>query len=137
MISWKSLFVHQILYRVFIKYCVFSKVLKYSRLLPFSVCLGVSVCTPIRQVKHQRCSRTGRVQKNHNILSKKDNIEWTPCIKPFFNGDKLSPKFLPVCTVVGPESKILIKNKSSKHPDVNSYVKSKTKNFSQTCKNSF
>ena len=57
-------------YRVFIKYCVFSKILKYfpdsglSR-LP----LDVSVCTHW-QVKHQRCSRTGRFQKNHNILRK-------------------------------------------------------------------
>ena len=56
---------------VFIKYCVFSKILKYIpdsglSLLP----LGVRVCTQW-QVKHQRCSRTCRVQKNHNILRKK------------------------------------------------------------------
>ena len=36
--------------------------------------LGVSVCTHTRQVEHQRWSRTGRVQKNHNILRKKHNI---------------------------------------------------------------
>ena len=39
-----------------------------SRLSLFS--LGVSVCTHTRQVEHQRCSSTGRVQKNHNILRK-------------------------------------------------------------------
>ena len=32
--------------------------------------LGVSVCTHTRQVEHQRCSRTGRVQKNVKILRK-------------------------------------------------------------------
>ena len=35
--------------------------------------LGVSVCTHIRQVEHQRCSRTGRVKENHNTLRKKHN----------------------------------------------------------------
>ena len=35
--------------------------------------LGVSVCTHTRQVENQRCSRTGRVQKNHKILRKKHN----------------------------------------------------------------
>ena len=54
-----------IYYRVFIKYCVFSEFLKIFWTL-FS--LGVSVCTHTRQVEHQRCSRTGRVQKNHKIL---------------------------------------------------------------------
>ena len=29
--------------------------------------LDVSVCTHTRQAEHQRCSRTGRVQKKHNI----------------------------------------------------------------------
>ena len=59
-------------YRVFIKYCVFSKILRYipysglSRFPP-----GVSVCTPARQLEHQRCTRTCRVQKYHNILRKK------------------------------------------------------------------
>jgi len=51
--------------------CVYSK--KYfnipdSGLSLFS--LGVSVCTHTRQLEHQRCSRNGRVQKNHNILRK-------------------------------------------------------------------
>ena len=55
-------------YRVFIKYCVFSEFLKIFRTL-FS--LGVSVCTHTRQVENQRCSRTGRVEKNHKILGKK------------------------------------------------------------------
>ena len=57
-------------YRVFIKYCFFSKILIYipdSGLSWFP--LGVSVCTQW-QVKHQHCSRTGRVKKNHNILRK-------------------------------------------------------------------
>ena len=27
------------------------------------------VCTHTRQVEHQRCNRTGRVQKNHKILN--------------------------------------------------------------------
>ena len=35
---------------------------------------GVSVCTQTRQVEYQRCSRTGRVQKNHNIFRKKHTI---------------------------------------------------------------
>ena len=35
---------------------------------------GVRVCTQTRQVENQRCSRTRRVQKNHNILRKKHNI---------------------------------------------------------------
>ena len=53
----------------------FSKILKYSGLSPFSVSPCVSVCTHTRQVEpHQRCSRTGRVQKNHKILKKKHNI---------------------------------------------------------------
>ena len=63
------------LYRVFIKYCVFFVRLENipdSGLSLFSLC--VSVCTPTRQVKHQRCSRTGRVQKNHKVLRKKHNI---------------------------------------------------------------
>ena len=59
------------MYTVFIKYCVFSKILKYipdSGLSQFPLG-GVSVCTQW-QVKHQRRSRYGRVQKNHNILRK-------------------------------------------------------------------
>ena len=47
--------------RVFFKYCVFSKILIYIFRTLFS--LDVSVCTHTRQVEHQRCSRTGRVQK--------------------------------------------------------------------------
>ena len=42
----------------------FTKILDYSGLLPFSV------FSHTRQVEHQRCSRTGRVQKNHKILRK-------------------------------------------------------------------
>ena len=55
---------------MFIKYGVFSKILKYipdSGLFRFP--LGVSLCTQW-QANHQHCSRTGRVQKNHNILRK-------------------------------------------------------------------
>ena len=50
--------------------CVLSKFLRYipdSSLSRFP--LGISVCTQW-QVKHQRWSRTCRVQKNHNILRK-------------------------------------------------------------------
>ena len=46
----------------------FSKILKYSRLLPFS---GFPRCQCV--YSHRRCSRTGRVQKNHKILRKKHN----------------------------------------------------------------
>ena len=55
-------------HRVFIKYCVFFRIFKNipdSGLSLFS--LGVSVCTHTRQVEQQRCSRTGRAQKNHQI----------------------------------------------------------------------
>ena len=58
-------------YRVLIKYCVFSDFFEKFRTL-FS--FGVSLCTQTRQVENQRCSRTRRVQKNHNILRKKHNI---------------------------------------------------------------
>ena len=47
----------------------FPKILKYSGLWPFSV-----FPRHIRQVEHQCCSRTGRIQKNHNILKKKNTI---------------------------------------------------------------
>ena len=40
--------------------------------------LGVSVCTLARQVGHQHCSRSGRVQKNHKILRKKHNFNEHP-----------------------------------------------------------
>ena len=53
------------IYRMFIKYCVFFQIfwnIPISCLSLFS--FGVSVSTHTRQVKHQRCSRTGRVQKN-------------------------------------------------------------------------
>ena len=52
----------------------FSKILKYSGLCFSLFSLAVSVCTHTRQVEHQCCSRTGRVQKNHQILRKKHNI---------------------------------------------------------------
>ena len=55
------------IYRVLIKDCVFSGDFKIFLTL-FS--LSVSVCTHTRQVENQRCSRTDRVQKNHNILRK-------------------------------------------------------------------
>ena len=43
--------------------------------------LGVSVCTHTMQCEHQRCNRTGRVQKNHKISRKNTifNEHWTPC----------------------------------------------------------
>ena len=45
--------------RAFIKYCVFLEDFKLFRTLLFSV---FPRCTHTRQVEHQRCSRTGRVQ---------------------------------------------------------------------------
>ena len=48
--------------------CFFWRFSSITDLSLFS--LGVSVCTHTRQVEHQRCSRTGRVKKNHNILRK-------------------------------------------------------------------
>ena len=43
-----------------------------SGFLCFPLC--VRVCTHTRQVENQRCSTTGRVQKNHRILRKKHNF---------------------------------------------------------------
>ena len=43
--------------------CFFWRFSSITDLSLFS--LGVSVCTHTRHVEHQRCSRTGRVQKNH------------------------------------------------------------------------
>ena len=64
---------------MFIKYCVFSKILKYipdsglslslSRFF-LGVYTGLHAWTTKWQVEDQRCSRTGRVKKNHNILRK-------------------------------------------------------------------
>ena len=67
------------MYRVFIKYCVF---LKISKCIPDSglsqFFLGVYTVlhawTTKWQVEHQRCSKTGRVKKTHNILRKNSNI---------------------------------------------------------------
>ena len=52
--------------------CFFPIFKIYFRLLTFLCFPSVSVCvyTHTRQVEHQRCSRTGRVQKNHQILKK-------------------------------------------------------------------
>ena len=66
-------------YRVFIKYWVFWKILNIPDSCRSLFSLGVNVCTHIRQVEHQRCSRTGRVKKNDTILRKKHNILLTPC----------------------------------------------------------
>ena len=58
-------------YRMFIKSCVFFVNFKiYSR---FSVGVYIGLYAKW-QVEDQRCSRTGRVGKNHNILRKKHNI---------------------------------------------------------------
>ena len=48
----------------------FSKFFKCSGLCLSLFSLCISTCTQTRQVEHQRCSRTGRVQKNHKILRK-------------------------------------------------------------------
>ena len=58
----------------------FSEDFKIFRILDFLCTPSVSVCSHTRQVENQRCSRTGRVPKNHKILRKKHNILWTPCI---------------------------------------------------------
>ena len=65
-----------------IEYCVISNILRYipdSGLSRFP--LGVSVCTQW-QVKHQRCSRTCRLQKNNNILRKNTLINEHPVYPP-------------------------------------------------------
>ena len=64
-------------YRVFIKYCVFFEYFNIFRTLAFFL---DPWCTHTRQVEHQRCRRTDRVQTNHKILGKEHNILWTPCI---------------------------------------------------------
>ena len=67
------------IYRVFIKYCVFFRI--FENILDSGLSLfsfGVSVCTHTRQVEHQRCSRTGGVQKNHKILRKNTIINEHP-----------------------------------------------------------
>ena len=47
--------------------------------------LGVSVCTHTRQVEHQRCIRTGRVQKKYKILRKNTIINEHPVAAVFHN----------------------------------------------------
>ena len=64
---------------MFIKYYVFSEDFRIFRTLAF-LCFFPRCQCVYRQVENQRCSRTGRVQKNHKILRKKHNIWLTPCI---------------------------------------------------------
>ena len=65
---------------MFITYCAFFEDFQYISDYVLSLfSLGVSMCTNTRQVVHQQCSRTGRVQKNYKILKKKHNILWTSC----------------------------------------------------------
>ena len=59
--------------------------------------LLVSVCTHNRQVENLRCSRTGRVQKNHKILRKKTQYLMNTLYI-------LSPKDSPGRTREGPPS---------------------------------
>ena len=66
---------------MFIKYCVFSEFLKIFWTL---YSLGVSVCTHTRQVENHRCSRAGRVKKNHNILRKKSIFYEHPVVFNFW-----------------------------------------------------
>ena len=63
-------------YRMFNKYCVFLEDFKIFRTLAFLCFLSVSVRvqTQVGRTPAQRCSRTGRVQKNHKISRKKHNI---------------------------------------------------------------
>ena len=72
----------RMMYRVLIKHCGFFDDFEWnildSWLPPFS--LGVSVCIQTRQVEHQRCRRTGRVQKNHKILRKNTIITEHPVL---------------------------------------------------------
>ena len=57
----------------------FSEDFKMFWSLAFACFPSVFVCTHTRQVERQRCSRTGRGQKNNKILRKNHNIQWTPC----------------------------------------------------------
>ena len=58
-------------YRVFIIYCLFfQKISNISDSGLSLLSLGVSVCTHTGQVKHQRCNRTGRVQKITKLYGK-------------------------------------------------------------------
>ena len=73
-----NLYIFLFIYRVFIKYCVFFENLKIfpdSGLSWFflGVYTRLDAWSTKWQVEHQRCSRTGRVKKNHNILRKKHN----------------------------------------------------------------
>ena len=61
-----------------LNFVFFPKILEYSGLCSFLFFLGVSVCTHTRQVEHQRCSRIGRVQKNHKMLRKNTIINEHP-----------------------------------------------------------
>jgi len=61
-------------YRVFIEYCVFSVDFKIFRTLVFLCFPSVPVCYKNHE-EHQRRSRTGRVQKNHQIFRKKHTIQ--------------------------------------------------------------
>ena len=118
-------------YRLFIKYCVssFLKLLSYFLLEPDTGCSlnivffpkilkysglcspSVSVCVHTRQVEHHRCSRTGIVQKNYNILRKKHNIYWTPCMTQDLSA--LWRSYREVRT--GRESRIYFKKFREKH----------------------
>ena len=69
------------LYRVFIKYCVFFSEDFEIILSLFSLC--VNMCTPTRQVEHQRCSRTGRVQKKSQHFKKNTIFNEHP-VPPLF-----------------------------------------------------
>ena len=68
------------MYRVYIKYCVFSEFLKIFRALFF---FGVNVCTHTRQVEHQRCSSTGRVQKNKKKIRENTIFMAVLCVSEF------------------------------------------------------
>ena len=66
-------------YRVFIKYCVFVQ--RFQNILNSGLSLfilGVSVCTHTRQVEHQRCRGTARVQKYFKIYGKNTIINEHP-----------------------------------------------------------
>ena len=100
--------------------CVFSEFLKIFRTL-FS--LGVSVCTHTRQVEDQRCSRTGRVKKNHKILGKNTIFNEHPLYngqRYYIKGEKiLTVKFLGIRSTLSFKNnikKVKTKVTSRKHP---------------------
>ena len=68
---------------MFIKYGVFFENFKIFRTLSFLFFPSVSVYVHTRQVEHQGCSRTGRVQKNHKTSRKNTFLNEHPVCHTF------------------------------------------------------